>query len=218
MIKSFRVTISLIALNVLIFFLPSLLFKVPTEALIKAFGFSVETFESGDYYRIVTSMFIHATLAHLTSNMIALFFLGMTAEKKLGSSKFLFVYLLSGMVGNLSMYLPFFSTPKTLAVGASAAISGIVGVGSFVCPSSFVVFPSSLPFPFIVACTIYLLVTLANLFEVSHIAYHAHLFGFLTGAFIGIAMSKNRVKKLLAFFLIALILSMLPLIIGYLPW
>jgi membrane associated rhomboid family serine protease len=182
--------------------------------IIKNYGFSVKNFLAGKYETIITSMFLHANLQHLVANMIALFFLGSALEKRPGRIKYIIAYLLGGIAGNFSMFVPIFAKPKTIAIGASAAISGLIGLGIFTTPTKLVLFPTFIPFPFMIAGAIYLLATLANLFEISHIGYHAHLFGLLAGGLFGLTFTTNRKKKLLIFIIILIILALLPTILG----
>lgn len=181
--------------------------------IIKSYGFSINNFLTGKYETIITSIFLHASLQHLAANMIALFFIGSALEKKPGKVKYVTAYLLGGIAGNISMFIPIFAKPETIAIGASAAISGLVGLGIFTTPTRFVLFPTFIPFPFMVAGAIYLLATLANLFEISHIGYHAHLFGLLAGGLFGLGFTTSRKKKLLIFATILIILALLPTIL-----
>jgi membrane associated rhomboid family serine protease len=78
----------------------------------------------GEWYRIVTSGFLHASLIHIGFNMFALFFLGRLLEPSIGTPRFLGVYvasLLGGAFGALLL------SPNALTVGASGAIFGIFG-------------------------------------------------------------------------------------------
>ena len=68
-----------------------------------------------------THMFVHADIWHLFFNMIALYFFGPRVEARLGSSRFLALYLVSGLTGALLSFL----TPTALIVGASGAIFGV---------------------------------------------------------------------------------------------
>jgi membrane associated rhomboid family serine protease len=148
--------------------------------------------------------------------MVALFFLGWTIEKNTENWQYLSVYFLSGVVGNISFFMPFVGYTKgVVGIGASAAISGLVGLGIFVCPSKFVVFPSLVPLPFVLAGALYFLATLSNLFIPSEIAHPAHLFGLATGAVFGLAWGENRVKRLFIFIFLVLLILALPYIIRY---
>ncbi len=82
----------------------------------------------GEYYRVVTACFLHAGIDHLASNMLILYFLGIHVEKVLGHGKFLILYLLSGISGNLfSMSRQLQSGMYYHSIGASGAVFGIVG-------------------------------------------------------------------------------------------
>jgi membrane associated rhomboid family serine protease len=79
----------------------------------------------GDWYRLVTAMFLHASLLHLAFNMIALYWLGTIVEQALGSSRFLLLYFVSGIAGSAGALA--LSNPFAVTVGASGAIYGILG-------------------------------------------------------------------------------------------
>jgi len=100
----------------------------------KSFDFSVHTLiefgakynpmiASGQYYRLVTSMFLHSDITHLLFNMYALNILGKNIELVYGKIRFIIIYLLSGIFGGLGSFI--FS--KSVAVGASGAIFGLLG-------------------------------------------------------------------------------------------
>lgn len=78
----------------------------------------------GEYWRIFSAMFLHASLLHIGSNMLVLFLFGVQAERAFGSFKFLLIYFLSGIAGGL---LTQFSNPISISVGASGAIFGLLG-------------------------------------------------------------------------------------------
>ena len=68
-----------------------------------------------------TYMFVHADFWHLFFNMLVLFFFGPRVEARLGSGRFLVLYLVSGLTGALFSFL----TPTALIVGASGAVFGV---------------------------------------------------------------------------------------------
>jgi len=81
-----------------------------------------------EYYRFLTSVFLHADIEHLVSNMIFLFGLGPMVEQVVGHISFSIVYLLSGFGGSIFSILYAVLTGKIYdAVGASGAIFGLVG-------------------------------------------------------------------------------------------
>ncbi len=78
---------------------------------------------NGEYFRLITGVFLHANIVHLVFNCYALYIIGMQLESFLGKGKYLAVYLLSGLAG--SVLSIFFSTGYS--VGASGAIFGLLG-------------------------------------------------------------------------------------------
>ena len=78
---------------------------------------------SGEWYRLVTAMFLHYGLLHLLLNMYALWVLGRDLEALLGPLRFLGLYLVAGLGGNVAAYL--FSQPNEASAGASTAIFGL---------------------------------------------------------------------------------------------
>lgn len=77
----------------------------------------------GEYYRLVTSMFLHYGLVHLLLNMWALWVLGRNLEAALGPVRFLALYLLSGLGGSVAVY--YFGDQHAPTAGASGAIFGL---------------------------------------------------------------------------------------------
>lgn len=111
------VTYILIALNVIIYFATTML------GLVDDFAVNRFSVVNGEYYRLITGMFLHANIIHLLFNMYALYVVGMQLESFLGKGKFLAVYLLSGLAGScLSIFMS-----TGYSVGASAAIFGLLG-------------------------------------------------------------------------------------------
>ena len=82
----------------------------------------------GEYYRIISSLFLHGNSTHLFNNMMILLFLGAMLEKELGHVRFLVLYFLSGIGGNLlSLYVKVREAEAAVSIGASGAIFGIMG-------------------------------------------------------------------------------------------
>jgi membrane associated rhomboid family serine protease len=78
----------------------------------------------GQWYRMFTSMFLHASFFHLAVNMYSLYFVGVIMEQVIGRWRFLLLYLASGLAGSAgALYL----NPLVPTVGASGAIFGVLG-------------------------------------------------------------------------------------------
>jgi membrane associated rhomboid family serine protease len=78
----------------------------------------------GEWYRLVTSGFLHAGIVHIGFNMLLLFFLGRLLEPALGTPRFLALYFASLLAGSLGALIV---EPNGLTVGASGAIFGLAG-------------------------------------------------------------------------------------------
>ncbi|HEY2940738.1 MAG TPA: rhomboid family intramembrane serine protease [Gaiellaceae bacterium] len=79
---------------------------------------------NGDWWRLITGAFLHASLIHIAFNMYFLWFVGTAVESVLGRGRFLLVYLVSGLAGSAGALV---INPNTPTVGASGAIFGILG-------------------------------------------------------------------------------------------
>ncbi|MFF3853529.1 rhomboid family intramembrane serine protease [Micromonospora sp. NPDC002575] len=84
---------------------------------------SVHGIAQGEWYRLVTAMFLHYGIVHLLLNMWALWVLGRSLEANLGPLRFLSLYLIAGLGGNVAAYL--FSAENATTAGASTAIFGL---------------------------------------------------------------------------------------------
>lgn len=78
----------------------------------------------GDYWRLLTNLFVHFDLLHIASNMYVLSFVGQTAETLFGSSRFLFLYFASGIAGSITSLI---MHPAGVSGGASGAVLGAFG-------------------------------------------------------------------------------------------
>jgi rhomboid protease GluP len=83
--------------------------------------------------RLLSSMFVHASIAHIAFNMFALAYLGVYAERSVGVPRYFLVYFASGIVaalfhGAIASY--FLHTGNVVLVGASGAISGVLGIAA----------------------------------------------------------------------------------------
>jgi len=117
------ITIGIIFLNALFFFLT---FSNLEEA-VKNFGMFPQDILNGDkIFTVFTSMFLHGDILHLVGNMWFLWIFGDNLEAKMGKIRFVFFYILCGLLaGFIYSFLTFSS--EIPVIGASGAISGILG-------------------------------------------------------------------------------------------
>ena len=93
--------------------------------IINAFAINGPAVRSGEYYRLITGIFLHGGLIHIIFNMYALYVIGSQLESFLGKIKYTIIYFLSGISGGLlSMIL---SGSNIYSIGASGAIFGLMG-------------------------------------------------------------------------------------------
>ena len=84
--------------------------------------------QGGEYYRLFTCMFLHFGIEHLLNNMLVLFVLGSRLERVIGKIKFLLIYLLGGVLGNIiSLYLKLHAQNFAVSAGASGAVFAVMG-------------------------------------------------------------------------------------------
>lgn len=79
----------------------------------------------GEYWRLVTPIFLHAGFMHLLFNMFSLFLFGPELERLAGKARFITIYFVSGIVGCVASYL--FEDANYMHLGASGAVYGIFG-------------------------------------------------------------------------------------------
>jgi rhomboid protease GluP len=118
-------TLVLVGINILVYLMPSFVdFSKgkgsSSQAFLELGWKDNEDIKSGEYYRLLTAMFLHADPIHLLLNMYILWIFGSSFPNAI---IFLVVFLASGIVGNL---FSFFLNPQP-SVGASGAIFGLVG-------------------------------------------------------------------------------------------
>ena len=123
-------TTGLIVINVLVFFLLSLRGDTESGYFMLQYGAMYEPLvtDGHEYYRLITSLFLHFGIQHLLNNMVMLGALGYQLENEVGRIKFLLIYFISGIGGNLcSLYWNVSHGEQIISAGASGAIFGLMG-------------------------------------------------------------------------------------------
>lgn len=135
----------------------------------------------GEWFRLVSSVFLHAGWLHIAFNMYVLFILGPPLERVLGHGRFLTLYLLSGIGGAVASY--WFSPVNTLSVGASGAIFGLM--------AAWIIVGRRLDRD--VSQIIFLLgINVVLGFVLGGIDWRAHLGGAVTGALVAVVLTSGR--------------------------
>ncbi len=144
-------------------------------------------------WTIVTSMFLHASPLHLFFNMWALFIFGPVLERVVGGKRFLSLYFIAGIVGNVGFAL--FYPSATAGVGASGAIYGIIGALAVLLPN-LVVLVFFLPMPMWMAAIAWAAFEFFSSLSPSPIANLVHLTGLAAGIILGIRLRKEAANEL----------------------
>jgi rhomboid protease GluP len=123
----YKPTYILIAVNVLIYIYTSVVggdwLNTNSNLLLQWGQYNYLVFH-GWYYQLFTSMFIHASIAHIAGNMLFLLIFGLRGEEMFSLPEYLGIYLIGGLAGNiLSLALG----PSLISVGASGAIFSMFG-------------------------------------------------------------------------------------------
>jgi membrane associated rhomboid family serine protease len=125
---AYPATIALIAINVVVYLIEIAGggggFEVGITRIVVNFGLFGPSVAEGEWYRLITSGFLHAGLIHIGFNMVLLYFLGRLLEPALGTPRFLVLYFASLLAGSFGVML---LDPNALTLGASGAIFGLAG-------------------------------------------------------------------------------------------
>ena len=142
---------------------------------------------AGEIWRLVTSLFVHASVIHLVNNMVALVLLGMLVERAFGSWLFANVYLVTGLVASVASLM---WHPDVVSVGASGCIFGIAGFGLVLLLVKKKRFSAARPL-LLKSAAVYLGLNLLLGAILPGIDLTAHIAGFLTGAILGLIVSPG---------------------------
>ena len=164
----------------------------------------------GEWWRLVTAMFLHGGMTHILMNMFSLYLIGRGAEMYFDTKSYLSIYLFSGIVGGLvSLYIH----PASVGVGASGAIFGVFGAlaGFFLANRDKIATHSK---AFMKDFAIIIGINLVIGFSIESVDVSAHIGGLVVGFIGGFMLSKN--PKLIVLYSSAMLLLTVA-IAYYLP-
>jgi membrane associated rhomboid family serine protease len=146
-------------------------YEIRGSSLVVEFGLFGPFVSEGEWYRLVTSAFLHQGLWHIGGNMLLLFFLGRILEPGVGTARFVAIYVVSLLAGSFGALL---LSPESLSYGASGAVFGILG-------ATFVIARGRGVDALASSVGILILLNLAFSFGVPGISIGAHLGGLAAG-------------------------------------
>jgi len=133
----------------------------------------------GDWWRLITPAFLHASVLHIASNMYFLWFSGTFVEQYLGRARFLALYFVYGLAGSAGALLV---NPLAVTVGASGAIFGILGAWLIIEWQTTGRFSGN-------AMTL-IVINLALSFVISNISIGGHIGGLIGGILVTLALAN----------------------------
>lgn len=173
------VTLSLIAVNVVVYIVTSATPRFQFD--LEEIGLLIY---QGQWYRLISSAFVHYSIEHIGLNMLSLLIIGRLVEPVLGRWRYLALYLVSGFGGAVSVYL--FTNPFTQSGGASGAIFGLFGA-YFILARRASANTSGI--------LVLIGVNLAYSFAVPGISWQAHVGGLVIGMVVAYAFSLVRRQR-----------------------
>ena len=123
-------TTFLVAVNIAVYIFTSVIggnFLETNIYVLREFGQYNLYVLNGQYWQLLTSIFVHVDIMHITLNMLFLFIFGLRTEEFFKTEEYFTVYMLSGLTGSLLTL--FFMSANTLSAGASGAVFGMYGAG-----------------------------------------------------------------------------------------
>ncbi len=145
--------------------------------------------ERGEFYRMITCMFLHADTGHLFGNMLMLYALGTMLEQHFGHIRYGLLYLLSGIgAAAASMWYQLWAGRLTGSIGASGAVYGLIGALLFLVIAGRGRF-RSVTFPRILLCIAY---SLYSGLAAENIDNAAHIGGLLCGFVLAVILSIGK--------------------------
>ncbi len=150
--------------------------------------------ETGEYYRLLTSCFLHFGISHLFFNMITLFYLGGMTERIVGSVRFGITYILCGIGSSIVSVIWDACTGElgSVSAGASGAISGIGGMLSWIFILGLIQKDTRVSFYRVM---IFMAILLTNGLGEEGVGYISHVSGFLIGFIMGILLYHGRNRR-----------------------
>ena len=163
-----------------------------SEQAFKQLIFTRESFFQLNFLPMAAGWFLHANLAHLIGNLVALLVFGRIVERRFGTFKFFFIYFLAGIVSDLVASVLF----GEIGIGASGAIYGLMATAMLINPF-YITFSLYVPLPVVVVGWIYAFSNISGLIVPvlgDNTGYIAHLSGFFVVSLLVYMFTKHDQK------------------------
>ncbi|KQC15263.1 MAG: protease [Methanosaeta sp. SDB] len=141
-------------------------------------------------WTLITHIFVHANMEHLFFNMLFLFFFGTELERRVGDSKFLQIFMISGLVAAIGQMA---AVPTGYMMGASGALYGVMGCLAVIAPEIRVLLFFVIPLSIRAAVVLFAVLDFTMMGSADSIAHMAHITGLLAGLAYG-GMLRDRYR------------------------
>ena len=188
----YKLTYTIIVLNVLFYLVSAFYSRSLTEMNLQVLVdlgalYGPLTVVKGEWWRLLTAMFLHGGMTHILMNMFSLYLIGRGAEMYFDTKSYISIYLFSGLLGGLaSLYIH----PESVGIGASGAIFGVFGAlaGFFLAHKDKIATHSK---AFMKDFGIIIGLNLVIGFSIESVDVSAHIGGLVVGFIGGYMLSKN---------------------------
>jgi len=176
-----------------------------------------KSIKEGNFIPFFASWFMHAGIAHLLGNMLALFILGRVVEKNFGALKTVSIYFVSAAIASIADIAVHFNQMDYFVIGASGAISGIAAAAILVQPFYLTYLFVGIPLPVFIIGWLQIIGDVTGVLNPdpkNSIAHISHLGGYLAITAIAFFLSgedKSKLKK-------GLIINLITLAAAALVW
>jgi len=201
-----KFTISIIIINIILHFINIFIFS--EQISYSLINYPTDLLDITLYYRLITAGFLHADIAHLLGNMLAIFIFGRVVERELGMAKTALIYFGALLISSIfsSAISLFILGTNIPGLGASGALMGLVSAAILLNPF-YLTYELIIPLPIIAtgALTIYADISGILYPTADGIGHFAHLGGYLSIALLMFLLGKENQEKIKKGFFISII-------------
>lgn len=185
-ISYYPVVSALLAINIIVYFI-TMIPGIGQQLFEWGILFNL-AISYGEWWRIVTSMFLHGSITHILFNSFSLFVFLPDLERLVGKWRFLLIYFAAGIAGNILTYV--IHEPYYFSVGASGAIFGAFGAYAALVYFTRHTFPQlkQVVLPLVI-------ISVVMTFLSSNVNYVAHIGGLVTGLVFGLYFFNPKNRK-----------------------
>lgn len=186
----------------------------PDEVLLKSLMTHTNHLFEGNYYSILTSIFLHGNIVHLLSNLLALLIFGRIVERQFRKTTLL-IFVCSGVIANvISNFISYVLGDPFFSLGASGAIAGLIIFAIIIEPFA-ITSVLLLPLPIFILGWFLIFLDVVGLTNPSQVNHFAHLGGYLSLMILFFFLEIRHKNKVISGLLVNLILLVIMFLVIY---